>query len=95
MTASGFDLVSGILIFIAAIVPIYFSISLKNNFLRLPMVVLSVFAMIHGTYHILEILHYEIAAETVVEPLSYAVLIVFGLIYLRIRSKKTRTSVDV
>jgi len=59
------------------------------------MVVLSVFAMIHGTYHILEILHYEIAAETVVEPLSYAVLIVFGLIYLRIRSKKTRTSVDV
>jgi hypothetical protein len=94
MTASGFDLVSGILIFIAAIVPIYFSIRLKNNFLRLPMVVLSVFAMIHGTYHILEVLHYEMAAETVVEPLSYAVLIVFGLIYLRIRSKKTRTSVD-
>ena len=94
MTVSGFDLVSGILIFVAAIVPIYFSIRLKNNFLRLPMVVLSVFAMIHGTYHILEVLHYEIAAETVVEPLSYAVLIVFGLIYLRIRSKKTRTSVD-
>ena len=94
MTASGFDLVSGILIFVAAIVPIYFSIRLKNNFLRLPMVVLSVFAMIHGTYHILEVLHYEIAAETVVEPLSYVVLIVFGLIYLRIRSKKTRTSVD-
>lgn len=94
MTASGFDLVSGILIFVAAIVPICFSIRLKNNFLRLPMVVLSVFALIHGTYHILEVLHYEVAAETVVEPLSYAVLIVFGLIYLRIRSKKTRTSVD-
>ena len=94
MTATGFDLVSGILIFVAAIVPIYFSIRLKNNILRLPMVVLSVFAMIHGTYHILEVLHYEVAAETVVEPLSYAVLIVFGLVYLRIRAKKTRKSVD-
>ena len=95
MTASGFDLVGGILIFIAAIVPIYFSIRLKNNFLRMPMVVLSVFTLIHGTYHFLEVLHYEIAAETVVEPLSYAVLIVFGLVYLRIRTKKTRKSVDV
>ena len=94
MTASGFDLVSGILIFVAAIVPIYFSIRLKNNFLRLPMAVLSVFALIHGTYHVLEVLHYEVAAETVVEPISYAILIAFGLAYLRIRSKKTRTSVD-
>jgi len=94
MTASGFDLISGILIFVAAVVPIYFSVRLKNNFLRLPMAVLSVFALIHGTYHILEVLHYEVAAETVVEPMSYAILIVFGLVYLRIRSKKTRTSVD-
>ena len=94
MTATGFDLVSGILIFIAAIVPIYFSIRLKNNFLRMPMVVLSVFAMIHGTYHFLEVLHYKIAAETVVEPFSYAVLIVFGLVYMLIRAKKTRRSVD-
>ena len=94
MAAAGFDLVSGILIFVAAIVPIYFSIRLKNNILRLPMAILSTFALIHGTYHVLEVLHYEIAAETVVEPLSYAVLISFGLVYLKIRADKTRKGVN-
>lgn len=95
MTDSGFDLASGILIFIAAIVPIYFSIMLKNNNLRLPMVVLSVFALIHGSYHILEVLHYETVAETIMEPLSYAVLIIFGLTYLKTRMNVKRRSVDV
>jgi len=94
MAAAGFDLVSGILIFVAAIVPIYFGIRLKNNVLRLPMAVLSMFALIHGTYHVLEVLHYEITAETVVEPLSYAVLISFGLVYLKIRVDKTRKGVS-
>ncbi len=54
---------------------------------------LSVFAVIHGLYHVLEVLHYEIAAETIVEPLSYAVLIVFGLAYLKTRINAKR-SVD-
>ena len=94
MTVSGFDLVSGILIFIAVIVPIYFSIRLKNNNLRLPMVVLSVFALIHGSYHILEVLHYEMIAETIMEPPSYAVLIIFGLMYLKTRMNVKRRSVD-
>lgn len=96
MTASGFDLTSGILIFIAAVVPIYFSIRLKNNDLRIPMGVLSVFAIIHGFYHVLEVLHYEMAAETIAEPLSYAVLIVFGLVYLKTRiNVKRKRSVDL
>lgn len=95
MTSSGFDLVSGILIFIAAIVPIYFSIQLKTTIIRLPMVILSVFVLIHGAYHILEVLHYEMTAETIVEPLSYAVLIIFGLVYLKTRMNTKRKSVDV
>lgn len=94
MTASGFDLASGILIFVAAVVPIYFSFRLKNNALRFPMGILSVFTTIHGIYHVLEVLHYEIAAETIVEPLSYAVLIVFGLVYLKTRIDVKRKSVD-
>jgi hypothetical protein len=94
MTTSGFDLTSGILIFIAAIVPIYFSIRLKNNALKIPMGVLSAFAIIHGIYHALEVLHYEIAAETIVEPLCYAVLIIFGVVYLKTRMNTKRKSVD-
>ncbi len=94
MTASGFDLASGILIFIAAIVPIYFSIKLKTGIVRLFMVILSAFVLIHGTYHILEVLHYETTAETVVEPLSYAILILFGLVYLRTQMNVKGKSVD-
>jgi len=95
MTSSGFDLVSGILIFIAAIVPIYFSIRLKTTIIRLHMAILSVFVLIHGVYHILEVLHYEMTAETIVEPLSYAVLIIFGLVYLKTRMNTKKKSVDV
>ena len=95
MTVSDFDLVSGILIFVAAVVPIYFSVKLKASNLRLFMIVLSVFTIIHGSYHILGVLHYEIIAETIVEPLSYAVLIIFGLVYLktRVSIKKKRLGV--
>lgn len=85
MTNPGFDLASAILILLAAIIPIYFCIKLKNNF-RILMTILSIFAVIHGTYHIFEVVGYEILAENYVEPISYAILICFGLYYLKIRA---------
>jgi hypothetical protein len=85
VTNPGFDLASAVLILLAAVIPIYFCIKLKNNF-RILMMTLSIFAVIHGTYHIFEVVGYEILAENYVEPISYAVLICFGLYYLKIRT---------
>jgi hypothetical protein len=85
VTNPGFDLASAILILLAAVIPIYFCVKLKNNF-RILMMILSIFAVIHGTYHIFEVVGYEILAENYVEPISYAVLICFGLYYLKIRT---------
>ena len=47
------------------------------------MIVLSIFTLSHGTYHILDILNYEFIAKNIAEPLSYAVLVIFGLMYMR------------
>ena len=85
MTDSGFDLASAILILLAAVIPIYFCIKLKNNF-RILMMILSIFALVHGIYHIFEVIGFEILAENFVEPISYAILICFGLYYLKIRT---------
>jgi len=87
MTDGGFDLTSAILILAAAIIPIYFSFRLKNYF-RILMVMLSIFALTHGSYHIFEVIGYEDLAENIVEPTSYVILIIFGLCYLRIRSRR-------
>ena len=87
MAGGGFDLVSAVLILAAAIIPIYFSFKLKDNF-RILMMILSIFALIHGVYHIFEVIGYENIAENIVEPISYAILIIFGLGYLRIRSRR-------
>ena len=87
MIDPGFDIISAILIFAAAVVPIYFSFKLKNN-LRTLMAAVSIFTLVHGSYHILEVFHYEFLAENIVEPLSYAILIVFGLLYLKIKTAR-------
>lgn len=82
MTSEVYALISTVLIFIAAVIPIYFSIKLQNSF-RVLMIVLSIFTLSHGTYHILDILNYEFIAKNIAEPLSYAVLVIFGLMYMR------------
>ena len=87
MTNPGFDLASAILILLAAIIPIYFCMKLKNNF-KILMMILSIFALVHGTYHIFEVVGFEVLAENIVEPISYAILIGFGLYYLKIRTRR-------
>lgn len=81
----GYDLASAILIFFAAVIPIYFCFRLKNNF-RIWMLILTIFVLVHGTYHILEITGNDVSAQYIVEPLSYGFLICFGLYYLKIKN---------
>ena len=88
MTDAGFDIVSAVLILIASVIPIYFSFKLKNM-LRIIMITISVFALVHGTYHILEAVGFEFVAENIVEPLSYIILIIFGISIFKLKTSRS------
>lgn len=88
MTDTGFDLVSAVLILVASVVPIYFSFKLKN-LLRIIMITISIFALVHGTYHILEVTGFEFVAENIVEPISYIILIIFGITIFKLKTAKS------
>lgn len=87
MSGGEFDLASAVLILTASIVPIYFSFKLKN-ILRIIMITISIFALVHGTYHILEVAGYEFVAENIVEPISYIILIIFGLTIFKLKTAR-------
>ena len=79
--------ISAIVILLAALVPIYLTIRLKDN-LRKLVAILSLFLLIHSVYHILGFLGLTLLAEGVFEPLSVAVLIIFGFVYFGIAKPK-------
>ena len=80
-------LISAIVILLAALVPIYLTIRLKDN-LRKLVAILSLFLLTHSVYHILGFLGLTLLAEGVFEPLSVAVLIIFGFVYSGIAKPK-------
>jgi len=79
--------ISAIVILLAALVPIYLTIRLKDN-LRKLVAILSLFLLTHSVYHILGFLGLTLLAEGVFEPLSVAVLIIFGFVYSDIAKPK-------
>jgi hypothetical protein len=75
-----------IAIFIAIVIPVYIAVELRhssNRQLRNLMILLSVFVAVHGIYHITDFLGFPFLAEWLFEPISVAILIFFGLLYLR------------
>jgi len=74
--------------FSAALVPIYFSFSLSKEY-KILSIVLSLFIIIHGLYHITEYLGKEILADSLLSPLSILILIMFGiLLFVNVHKKK-------
>ena len=67
MLESQLHLVSAILILLAAVVPIYITIRLKNN-LRKLVIVLTIFILVHAVYHVVGFFGLTILAEAVFEP---------------------------
>lgn len=82
-TETELHFICGIFIFVAAVIPIYLSVMLKGNLRRLT-IVLSIFVLIHATYHVAGTLGIDFLAEGVFEPLSIVALIFFGLYYLNL-----------
>ena len=87
MLESQLHFISAILIFFAAVVPIYLTIRLKDN-LRKLVLVLTIFILVHAIYHIVGFFGLTILAEAVFEPLSVAILIFFGVIYFELARPK-------
>jgi len=79
--------ISTMFIFVASIIPIYLSFKLKNE-LRILTILLGVFAIFHGIYHLIYAIGLETFSEEILQPISIGILILFGIIYLKIR--KTR-----
>lgn len=82
-----YDLLSSLLVFVVAIVFIYLSIKLKAQIRRLTMA-FAAFVIIHGSYHVARVLGYEFAADNILEPISVTVLILFGIIFFKIKREK-------
>jgi hypothetical protein len=78
--------------FIAAAVPIYLIFIMKkydttNNHLRNLTIVLAAFVIMQGIYHLVGALGFGLLAKGLLEPLSFGILLLFGIIYLINRSK--------
>lgn len=90
-TETDLQLISTIVILVAIIIPVYISIKLRNSsnsMLRKLIITLAIFILIHGIYHITDLLGFSFLAESLFEPLSIAILISFGLLYFRISQTK-------
>jgi DMSO/TMAO reductase YedYZ heme-binding membrane subunit len=95
LTEIDINFVSMIVIFIAAVIPVYIAIKLNNNNnpnLKKLAIMLAVFILVHGVYHITRFLGFTLLAEGIFEPLSITILIAFGVLlyYKNTPGKKER-----
>ena len=74
--------VSAIAIFLAAVVPIYLTLKLKDNLRRLTLI-LTIFILTHAIFHVTGFIGFNFLAEGIFEPLSVVVLIFFGVTFSR------------
>ena len=85
---STLDLVSAIMIFFAGTIPAYLSLKLKGD-VAVVTAALSVFIVIHGTYHVVRMQGQELA-DGVFEPASVVALIAFGATYIGVVRRRMR-----
>jgi len=86
-------LASGIIIFAAALIPLYLSFRLKSN-LKVLTILLAIFIFTHGIYHLVYYGGLELLAEGVFRTISIIVLIIFGISFIYVaRSKKEQVTV--
>jgi D-alanyl-lipoteichoic acid acyltransferase DltB (MBOAT superfamily) len=87
MLETQFHLIDGVVILLAAAVPIYFTIRLKNNLRKLT-TILSIFILMHAVYCWLDFFGFDLLSDGVFEPLSAAVLVFFGISYYGIANQR-------
>ena len=87
MLDSQLYLFNGVVALLAAAIPIYLTIRLKNNLRKLT-AILSIFIIMHAAYCWLNYLGFDFLSEGVFEPLSAAVLMFFGISYYEIAKQE-------
>lgn len=80
MLETQLHLVNGVVILLAAAVPIYFTLRLKSNLRKLT-AIFSIFILIHAVYCWLDFFGFDLLSDGIFEPLSAAVLVFFGISY--------------
>ena len=80
--------VNGIVILLAAAIPIYLTVKLNNNLRKLT-AILSIFILIHAVYCWLDFFGFDFLSDGVFEPLSAPTLLFFGVSYYRVAKEKT------
>jgi len=80
-------LVNGVVALLAAAIPIYLTVKLNNN-LRQLTAILSIFILVHAVYSWLGFFGFDFLSDCVFEPLSAAVLMLFGIFYYWIAKQK-------
>jgi hypothetical protein len=83
------NLVSALFIFASAAVPLFLSTKLKGPARKLT-IILSVFIIIHGFFHVCVILNFVLLGQGFLSPLSVLVLAYFGVTYLNLERKTPR-----
>jgi hypothetical protein len=86
MLETQLHLINGVVILLAAAVPIYFTLKLRGNLRKLT-AILSVFILMHAIYCWLDFFGFDLLSDGVFEPLSAAVLVFFGMSYHRIANQ--------
>jgi hypothetical protein len=80
-------LVNGVVALLAAAIPIYLTVRLNNN-LRQLTAILSIFILVHAVHSWLDFFGFDFLSDGVFEPLSAAVLMLFGIFYYWIAKQK-------
>src|SRR5215467_5213253 len=79
--------VNGVVALLAAAIPIYLTVRLNNN-LRQLTAILSIFILVHAVHSWLGFFGFDFLSDDVFEPLSAAVLMLFGIFYYWIAKQK-------
>ena len=90
------QITQSIVYFIAAAIPIYLTRILKkrtdgnnNKHFKVLTIILAGFVLMQAIYHAIGALGFSLLAKGILEPLSFVILLFFGVIYLvsKIRTK--------
>jgi hypothetical protein len=82
------SIIQAIVYFVAAAVPIYLFFILKrpdnsynNHHFQNLLIVLAGFVLVHGIYHFVGAVGFNMLAKGILEPISFVILLLFGIIY--------------
>lgn len=88
MDGISLNIFNGILILSIGVIPAFLGVKTSGNVRKL-LIVLTLFTIIHGTYHLLDAMGLEFLADSVFRPISVGILIIFGLFAFKVTRKKT------